>query len=230
MKEACPGGKSEPVDVGRGLEFLVGQEVARGGAQVVAAALGDQIERHPGRDLGDVAAAGRELDLLELVEVEIGGGGPDRGLVGDLDAVEEEVVLLGSDSHGGEGPLHPARAADRDAVHEHSRGLGDERPGVAGAGDGVELHPSHVHAALELAQVEERALGGDADHVLELRRHDDLDRRAAGDADVDPRVLDGREAVELGRAGRSRRGRGAGSGSRPARRTPGPGARRCRSG
>jgi len=88
--------------------------------------------------------------------------------------------------------------ADVDAVDEDSRHLLENGPGVTGGGDLLELGRGDRGSGGDLALVEQGALGGDRDGLLDGRLQGDLDRGVATDGDADVRVLDARETLELG--------------------------------
>ena len=178
-------------------EVLVGVEEAPRGAPVVGAAPGDHVDHDaPGGDVG-VAAAGRHLDVLERVEVEVARGGADGGHVGDDHAVERPHRLAVHRSWPDEARLLAAVvAADVDAVEEDPGHGGQERPGVAGGGDFFELGVRDVGAGRDPPLVEEGRLRGHRDALLDRRRQDDRHLGVVPDVDLDLRVFHGREPPE----------------------------------
>src|SRR5439155_16718460 len=74
-------------------ELLVRVEEARRPAERVAAALGDEVDLHAGALLGRVAAARRDLDFVERVEVIVGRRGIARRDVADDRAVEVPLLV-----------------------------------------------------------------------------------------------------------------------------------------
>ena len=65
----------------------------RAAAPDVAAALGHHVQEHAAGRHGDVVRAGRDLDVLEGVEVVVEAGRANGGGVADVDAVEVLRVL-----------------------------------------------------------------------------------------------------------------------------------------
>ena len=57
-------------------------------APVLAAALGHHVQEHAARRHGDVVRAGRDLDVVERVEVVVEAGRADRRRIADVDAVQ----------------------------------------------------------------------------------------------------------------------------------------------
>ena len=72
--------------VGR-FEPVAGEVAARRAAQLVGAALDDEVEADAAGGLLDVVAAGRDLDFFERVVVEVGRRRTGGGHVGDRHAV-----------------------------------------------------------------------------------------------------------------------------------------------
>src|SRR5262249_47365284 len=75
----------------RPLEIVVGQESAGGAVEAVRTTLGREADVDTARLLGDVASSRGHVDLLEGVEVEVGGRA--AAVAGDADAVEDEGVV-----------------------------------------------------------------------------------------------------------------------------------------
>ena len=143
-------------------------------------------------------AAGRDLHLLEGVEVEVGGRGAEGRHVGDDHAVHRPDGLVAAGAGADVGGLLAALvAADVDAVGEHARGGLQDGPGVARGRDLLELGLADRGAGGDPALVEQRALRRDGDDVLDGGRQLHLDLGVAADVDHDVRVVDGREALEL---------------------------------
>ena len=90
-------------DAGRGqfvrdvvrLHVLVVVVAAEHAAEGIRAALDDEVEAHAAGARLDVVARRRDLDFLEVVEVEIGRRCAGRGHVGDLDAVHRPAASCG---------------------------------------------------------------------------------------------------------------------------------------
>ena len=71
----------------RRLELLTRVVAARRATELIGAALDDEVEPDAAGGLLDVVAAGRDLDFVERVVVEVGRRGAGGGHVGDRHAV-----------------------------------------------------------------------------------------------------------------------------------------------
>src|SRR4029450_7930675 len=112
---AALGGHVVPLQV---LVVVVGAEHA---AERIGAALDDEVEAHAAGARLDVVARGRDLDFLEVVEVEIGRRRARRGHVGNLDAVHRPARVLRARALRREVRLLTGLvAADVDAIDEHA--------------------------------------------------------------------------------------------------------------
>lgn len=166
--------------------------------ELVRAPLGDQVDLDAGAVLRDIGAAGREGHLGELIEVVVGRRSTSGAHVRDLGTVHLEVVLIRGHACSAEVRLLAGLvAADVDPVDDDARGLRQDRPGVARSRDLLEFDLADVRAALDLPLIEQRALGGDGDRLLERRGDGQRDVRVLAQPDDNVRVLQAAEAVEL---------------------------------
>ncbi len=221
-----------PADVEVPLGALVVGVVAGGAAEFVGAPLGHHVEDHAAGRHGGVAAPGRNLHLLEGVEVVVGGGGAEGRHVGDHHAVDRPDGLVAGGAGTGVGGLLAALvAADVDAVGQHSGRGREDRPGVARRGGLLEVGEGDGLLVAELARVEQRRAVRDHQHGLALdgRLETDLHVRVPADVDRDAFLLDRREPLKIHASGRRSRAKGRGSGTCPGHRSAGPGERRRRS-
>ena len=101
----------------------------------VAAGLRDHVQEHARRRHGDVVRAGRDLDVVERVEVVVEAGGADGRRIADIDPVQKRRVLRARGPPRAERSLESARCAADVRAADHKTGYFcfDERPDVAAA-------------------------------------------------------------------------------------------------
>src|SRR5262249_21924535 len=117
----------------RPLEIVVSQEPAGGAVEAVRTTLGREADVDTARLLGDVASSRGHVDLLEGVEVEVGGRA--AAVAGDADAVEDEGVVGEVGALAVEGHLIVVRVpGDVHSIYYHAGNRAQQRPGVPGVG------------------------------------------------------------------------------------------------
>ena len=124
----------EPLRVGDVLRFeaVVGVVEAGRALEPVGAALGDDVDPDAAGLLRHVDAAGVDRDLLERIEIEIVGRRAGGGHVGDVDAVERELRVVGHRAARHEVGLLPRHvAADVFAIHGDPGRLLQDDPWIA---------------------------------------------------------------------------------------------------
>ena len=161
--------------------------------QLLAAALGHHVEEHAARRHGDVVRAGRDLDVVERVEVVIEAGGADRRRIADVDAVQVAGVLRAGRAARVEHALQAARcAADVGTRDQQARHLVfDERPDVAAAGRALQQLLAQVDAGVRARRVDDRR-GAGYRHRFRDGRHGQLHVERHGLADARPGRSHGR--------------------------------------
>ncbi len=162
---------------------LVGPVVPARPAERVAAALGDEVDADAAGLLRHVVAAGADLHLLQHVEVVVHGRRAGGGLVGDVDAVEEPLVVgRGRAARDVARLLARLAAAHVGAVHGDARRALEHDPGVTRRGHVLQLLLRVVALGAGLARVDERRLARDRHGLLERR---DLEGRVGGGVAAD---------------------------------------------
>ena len=177
-------------------------------APVVVSALGDQVDERAAGRVGDVAAAGRDLDLADGLDVEVGGRGAGNRHVGEDHAVHRPHRVGARRARTGEDRLDAAAAAGgvggAGAAGEHAGNGGGDRPGIARRQDVAQLIAQRG-AAGELARVEEQGGKERREEVVdEVGPHGDLE---VGDAAGGDRHLRAFGRVEADQLGPERHGR-----------------------
>ena len=138
----------------------------------VRAALGHHVEEHAARRHGDVVRAGRDLDVLERVEVVVEARRANRRRVADVDAVQILRVLRAGRAARVVGALQTARcAADVRARDEQARHfVFDQRPDVAPARRALQQLFAQVDGDVGARGVDHRRRAGHG-HRFGERRH-----------------------------------------------------------
>jgi hypothetical protein len=179
-------------------EAVVGEEALRLAAELVGAALHDEVEADAAGALLDVVAAGGDLDFLERVVVEVARRGADRRHVGDLDAIEIPGAVRGPRALADErGLLTRLVPRDVHAIHDDAGDGAQQRPRVAGVRDPLELGGREVRRRAHLLVVDDRRLARDGDRLLDggdPQRHGQVD--VLSDAQLDVVAYDGGESLE----------------------------------
>src|SRR5262249_31955732 len=142
------------------------------------------VDLDAGALLRRVAAARRNLDFLERVEVVIGRRGVARGDVADDRAVEVPLLVRAAAERVERGLLAGEVAADVRAAHHHPGRLLEDDPRVARGGNLLERFTREAGREARRLRVDHRALAGD--------RHGFLHRRQL-ELYVDGRVEPGRD-------------------------------------
>ncbi len=182
-----------------GLVAVVRQVVAAGAAPLVGATLRHHVEDDAAGGDRRVRAARGDLHLFERVEVVVGRGRTEGRHVRDHHAVHGPDGLVAAGAGANVlGLLAALVAAHVDAVRENARGGLKNCPGITRSRDLLELGLADRGARGNAALVQQRALRRDGDDVLDGGRQRHLDLGVAADVDRDVRVIDGREALELG--------------------------------
>ena len=120
----------------RGLHAVVAEVAAERAVEQIRPALHDEVHPEAAGRLRDVLAGRRDLDFLEVVEVEVGRRRAGERHVGDDDAVERpDGVLRPRALHREVRLLAGFVAADVDAVHEHAGHRTHERERIAAGRD-----------------------------------------------------------------------------------------------
>ncbi len=192
----------------------------------LAAALGDHVQEHAARRHRDVVRAGRDLDVVEGVEVVVEAGRADGRRVADVDAVQVARVLRAGRAAGVEHALQAARGAAHVGAGDEQAGhlVLDQRPDVAAARRALEQLFAKVHAGVGAGRVDDRRAARDRDR-LGHRRQLQLEVEGHGGTDLhrdvlanhrpealqfDPDRVDpwgqGREAVDAAAVGHASRG------------------------
>ena len=185
----------------RRLEALVAVEQPARALQLVAAALGHEVDGHAAGFLRRVAAGGGDLNLLERIEVEVGGRRPG-GHVGDRGAIEVPLLVAGAAVRAEAGLLARRIAAHVLHAHHHAGRLLENHPRVAGRRNGFEQLLAEVGAERVGTDVDDRTFAGDRHRFLHARQLEaavDLGVEAGLDAHVRPD--DPLEAGQLERHG-----------------------------
>ena len=134
-------------------------------APALAAALGHHVEEHAAGRHGDVVRAGRDLDVVERVEVVVEARRANRRRIADVDAVQVARVLRAGRAARVERALQAARrAADVGTRDQQARHLVfDQRPDVAAAGRALQQLLAEVDAGVGGGRVDDRRGAGDRD-------------------------------------------------------------------
>ena len=180
----------------RRLELVVREVAVRAALELVRAALEDQVVADAAGRLLDVVPGGRDLHLIEGVEIEVGRRA--AAFVGDDDPVErpDGVALMAF----GDEAAHLARlvAGDVHAVGDDPRYGSQQRPRIARRRNRLQIGRGHRRRRPHGARVDERRRRGHRHLLLdagELQRDGNLDARADDHGDVRPREL--REPADL---------------------------------
>ena len=187
-------------DVGRP-KGTIGSKQPRRSVERIRSALGDDVDEHAGRLHRDVGASGRDLHLLDRVEVD-----GERTSVGDvvpIDAVDEPSPL----TVGGAAGKHPdllavVRAADVLPIRRDPRRLRQHLEHVAGRRNRLQFLDVEARPLRRAPNVHDRIHAGH-DHVfLEAAdRELAVDLRAESALQLKPLAHQRLEAGELERDG-----------------------------
>src|SRR5262249_20714099 len=144
--------------------------------------------------------AGRDLDVVERIEVVVIAGGADRARIADVDAVQVLRVLCARRAARAVGALESAGGSANVGPCDGQAGnlVFDERPDVAPARRALQQLFAQVHGDVRARGVDGRRLTGNRHRLgqrRDLQRLFDWHRLPDQDGDVGPH--DGLEAGEL---------------------------------
>ena len=160
--------------------------------ELIGAAAGHEIDPDAAGLLLDVLTGGRDLNLLEVVEVEVGRRGAGSGHIGNDHAVERpDRVLRPRALRDDGGRLTGFIAADVDAIEQHAGDRTHQRERIARRRDLRELIARERRRRAGRRAVENRSGRRDG-YRLDERCYAELHRRVDTAADGDDDVAHSR--------------------------------------